>query len=257
MKLSTWNVNSINARMDRLLEYLDSSSPDVLCLQETKCLVENFPKDTLKHLGYESIAIGQKTFNGVAILSKKPIVELDIDLNQSVIGDQARLIAAKILDITVVSVYVPNGGDVSSPKFQYKMDWFDEFLLAIQDLANTGAKVIVAGDFNITTDDRDIYDPVEWEGQILCSPQERQVLSKFLELGFVDTFRLCNPELSAFSWWDYRQLAFPKNKGARIDYVFCTENLKDCCHESEIHRFMRKGKKPSDHAPVCAVFDLS
>lgn len=254
MFITTWNVNSIRARQERLLTWLKDAAPDVVCLQETKVVESNFPFDALKELGYHAATWGQKTYNGVAILSRTPLEEIEIGMGDGVDDDQARLIAATVNGIRVISAYFPNGRTVEDEKYQYKQAWMDRLLakLGSHDLANE--RLVLAGDFNIVPDERDVNRLDEWAGSVLYNPEMSAYFQKFLDLGLVDTFRLHNEEAGLYSWWDYRMLGFPKNNGLRIDHILASKALAPESVSARIERDMRKGKKPSDHTVVWAEF---
>ncbi|MDR2172950.1 MAG: exodeoxyribonuclease III [Burkholderiales bacterium] len=254
MKLAAWNVNSLNVRLPRLLGWLKKQTPDIVCLQETKCEDVRFPQDALREAGYQSCFYGQKTYNGVAILARQGMPMTEVCCGVEDYNDpQARVIAATVAGIRVVCVYVPNGQSIGSEKYEYKMQWCRYLRRYLQETLMQHPKLIVAGDFNIVPEDRDVYDPDAWRGQILCSDEERAAFRSFLSLGLVDSFRLFEQPPNTFSWWDYRQLGFAKNRGLRIDHVLISEALRSQCVASTIDRDERKGEKPSDHAPVMAV----
>lgn len=251
MKIASWNVNSLNVRLPRLLAWLDRQRPDVVCLQETKMEDSRFPEEVLREAGYASCCYGQKTYNGVAILARNG---LDIGAVQYGVPDyadpQARVLAATVCNIRIVCFYVPNGQAIGSEKFEYKMQWCRQATRYLQETLAAYTYVAVAGDFNITPDDRDVYDPEVWQGQVLCSDEERAVFQSWLTLGFQDSFRLFDQPPAVFSWWDYRQLGFAKNHGLRIDHILLSGKLAATCIASIVDREERKGDKPSDHAPV-------
>lgn len=250
MLLATWNVNSVRARYDRLVAWLDAKQPDVLCLQELKC--EQGILDALSFKGYEVAAACQRTYNGVAILSKRPLLDVRMGLQDSEEEppEQARLVAATIDGIRILSAYVPNGGTVGSDKFAYKLRWMDRLHRYLARHADKSQPLALCGDFNVAPEERDVHDPKAWEGEVLFHPDVRRALSDWSEWGLTDAFRIHNQEPGLYSWWDYRQLAFPKNRGLRIDHVFVTESLGSRVLSSYIDRNERKGSLPSDHAPV-------
>ena len=253
MKLVSWNVNSINARLDRFLPFLQEQQPDVICLQETKCQDEKFPSTILKELGYEYQYLhGQKSYNGVAILGKKRL-DLVSSLLPGINLDQARFIHVRSESYHIINLYAPNGQHITAPAFQYKMEWFEQLIRYLINHQKHGLPTIIAGDFNIARDALDVYDPDLFEGSLLFTKQERQIFSRLLDMGYQDIFRVLQPSVQMFSWWDYRQLSFPKNKGARIDYILCDTNVLSQCLQCTIDRNWRKGKKPSDHAPLILV----
>lgn len=255
MKITTWNVNSIRAREERLVAWLRAATPDVVCLQETKVVDDNFPFDALKQLGYHAVTWGQKTYNGVAILSRAPLTDVQMGFGDGAEEDgQARLIAATVDGIRIISAYFPNGRTVEDDKYRYKKEWMDRLLakLGSMDLANE--KVLLAGDFNIAPEERDVNRVEEWTGSVLYNPDMSAYFKKFLDLGLVDTFRLHHEEAGLYSWWDYRMLGFPKDNGLRIDHILASRALASSCRSARIERDMRKGKKPSDHTVVWAEF---
>lgn len=254
MKIATWNVNSLNVRLPRLLAWLPVMQPDVLCLQETKLDDTRFPRSELADAGYGVHFTGQKTYNGVALLVRDglgPVTDLVTALPDFA-DAQKRVIAGTVAGTRVIGLYVPNGQAVDSDKYAYKLAWCaaaTDFLRA--ELARHPA-LAVTGDFNIAPEDRDVHDPALWAGQVLCTDAERAVFRGWQALGLVDSFRLFEQPERTFSWWDYRQLAFPKNHGLRIDHILLSSALAAKCTACRIDRNQRKGDKPSDHAPVIA-----
>ena len=251
MKLVTWNVNSLNVRLPRLIEWLGANAPDVVCLQETKLEDAKFPVEELRQAGYASAFSGQKTYNGVAILTREGLAVGDVAQGIDGFDDaQKRVIAATVEGIRVVCVYVPNGQAVGSDKYAYKLDWCRAAAAHLRDALSRQPELAMAGDFNVAPDDRDVHDPALWEGQVLCSEPERAAFREFVAAGLADSFRLFDQPPKLFSWWDYRQLAFPKNRGLRIDHILLSRPLAARCTSSRIDRDARKGEKPSDHAPA-------
>jgi len=255
MFITTWNVNSIRAREERLLAWLNEAMPDVVCLQETKVVEDNFPFDALTDLGYHAVTWGQKTYNGVAILSRAPLEDIEIGMGDGVDDDQARLIAATVEGIRIISAYFPNGRTVEDEKYRYKQAWMDRLLAKLGSHDLETELLVLAGDFNIVPDERDVNRVEEWTGSVLYNPEMSAYFQKFLDLGLVDTFRLHNEEAGLYSWWDYRMLGFPKNNGLRIDHVLASKALAGDSVSSRIERDMRKGQKPSDHTVVWAEFE--
>ena len=249
MKVATWNVNSIRARLERLVAWLDLQQPDVVCLQETKVEDAGFPSDTLAAHGYQSVAVGQRTYNGVAILSRTPLTDIERVLPGGDDDPQARFVAATTAGLRIVSVYVPNGEAVDSPKFAYKLSWLDRLHAYAATLSPT-VPTVIGGDYNIAPAAIDCHDPVAWAGGLLCSDAERTAFMRLLDAGMVDLVRTLNPTTPCFSWWDYRMLGFPKNKGLRIDHLLVTPVLLARATAAGVDREARKGKQPSDHAPV-------
>ena len=251
MKLAAWNVNSLNVRLPRLLAWLAEHRPDVICLQETKLEDHKFPVTELETAGYTAHFAGQKTYNGVAILVRHGLVARDVTVGISGFEDpQQRVLAATVADIRIIDVYVPNGQALDSDKYPYKLAWLKALATMLCAEMATHPALAVLGDFNVAPDNRDVHDPAAWEGQVLVSPLERAALQVLLDVGLKDSFRLFDQPPNTFSWWDYRQLAFPKNRGMRIDLVLLSAALAARCTGSRIDRNERKGEKPSDHAPV-------
>lgn len=255
MKIATWNVNSIRARQERLFTWLAAAQPDVLCLQELKCVDDEFPMEEVRAAGYHCACFGQKTYNGVAILAKEPISDVVRGLGDGVEDPQARIIAGTVSGVRVFSVYAPNGQAVGSPAYEYKLSWFGRVRRYLDARHRADEKLVLAGDWNVAPDPIDVHDPVAWEGQTLFSLPERDALKVLCDFGLIDTWRRKHPGEQKFSWWDYRMLAFPKNRGLRIDHVLATAPLAERILASEIDREARKGKQPSDHAPVWTDFD--
>jgi exodeoxyribonuclease-3 len=254
MKVATWNVNSIKARKERLLAWLAHHRPDVLCLQELKLEDRAFPHAELLDAGYHAAVHGQKTYNGVAILSRVPATDVRVGLGDDVEDPQARLIRANVSGITIVSIYVPNGGELGSEKFNYKQAWLDRFDAYLKRTCDPAQPLVVCGDLNIAPDERDVARPEEWSESVLCAAEVRAAFQRIVDFGMVDCFRRHHAEAGLYSWWDYRQLGFPKNNGLRIDHILATKSAADRCTASFIDRDERKGKLPSDHAPVVAEF---
>ncbi len=255
MKLATWNVNSLNVRLPHVVEWLGNESPDIFVMQEIKQLTEAFPSAAFSELGYHTVANGQKTYNGVAIACRVPSMDHVVEL-PNFEDPQRRVLAASIGEVRVVNLYVPNGSSVGSEKYGYKLKW----LAALHDFLaaelKQNDKVVVLGDFNIAPEDRDVYDPVKWGDDILCSPAERKALYKLLELGLADIYRQFDQPAASFSWWDYRAAGFRRNAGLRIDLVLASKSMARACTGSRIDREPRTWERPSDHAPVIAEFSL-
>jgi exodeoxyribonuclease-3 len=258
MKIATWNVNSIRTRLERVTAWLAAHEPDVVCLQETKVVDDDFPRAELEDLGYAVETYGQKTYNGVALLSRHEMK----DVARGISGDgddaEARAIAATIDGVRVMSVYVPNGQSITSEKFAYKIDWLHRLLEGIDAERSPKDPMVVAGDFNIAPDDRDVYDPEQWRGRIHFHPKEHEALARFFDWGFADVLRAHHDEPGLYSWWDYRRGAFPRDLGLRIDLVLATEPMvrrsKDCVVDKDERKEPKGASKPSDHAPVVATF---
>ena len=254
MKIATYNVNSIRMRQDRVIAWLDAHRPDVLCLQETKVPDDLFPREPFEAQGYHLALSGQKGYNGVAILSRAPLAGVLRGLDDGEDEAEARLIAADVDGVRVVNAYVPNGQAPGTEKYDRKLRWMARMATYVRAAAARGPLVVV-GDFNVAPEDRDVHDPSLWEGQIHCSEPERAALRSIVDAGLVDGFRQLRPEPGLYTWWDYRQLSFPKNKGLRIDHVLVNPAVAGRLREASIDRDARKGKQPSDHAPVVAVID--
>jgi exodeoxyribonuclease III len=254
MKVVTWNVNSVGARRDRLLAWLGKHQPDVLCLQELKAVDEGFPRAEVEALGYHVALHGQRTYNGVAVLSREPITDVHKNLDDGLEEQDARLLSVRIGDARVICCYVPNGQALDSPKFAYKQAWLDRLHAYLLRRHTPSEPLLLCGDFNIAPEDRDVYDPEALRDDVLCHPLVRARWRTLLAFGLHDTFRLHVPDAGKYSWWDYRMLGFPKGRGLRIDHVLATPALAARCTGASIDRDERKGKQPSDHAPVLAEF---
>ncbi len=250
MRLATWNLNSIRARLPRLLAWLGRQQPDVLCLQELKVSQEQFPFAEVEAAGYHAAVFGQRTYNGVAILSRTPLREIEAGFGPEDDDPAARLISARAGDLQVLSAYVPNGQVVGSEKWEYKLAWLGKLRRHLDRQRDPGDKLALCGDLNIAPEARDVANPAAWEGSVLYCAEARAALGQVLAFGLVDAFRLHHSEGGLYSWWDYRMLAFPKNDGLRIDHVLVTEPLAPLCSGAFIDRNERKGQQPSDHAPV-------
>lgn len=253
MKLATWNINSIRARTDRLVKWLAAEEPDILCLQETKVEDTGFPVDALKGAGYEVAFHGQRSYNGVAIAAKQPITDVTRGFGDNEADDDARLISAKVGDLRVISIYVPNGQDLDSDKFPYKLAWYKRLRAYLDRTAKLDDQLVVCGDTNVTADDRDVWSPDAWRGKIHCSEPERAAFAEVVGFGLVDLFRKHNPDGGVYSWWDYRGVSFFKNQGLRIDHILATPSVAARSTACVIDRNARKGQDASDHAPVIAT----
>jgi exodeoxyribonuclease-3 len=254
MKIATWNVNSIRARIERVTAWLTAAQPDVLCMQELKVEEEKFPLTELQALGYQVAYSCQRTYNGVAILARSPLVDVRIGLDDGVEDAQARLISATVDDVRIISAYVPNGQTVGSDKYEYKLQWMARLERHLETHYQRAQALLLCGDFNVAPEARDVYDPVAWANETLFHIDARVALEKVRRWGLVDLFRLHHQEPGVYSWWDYRMLGFPKNRGLRIDHIFASESLARRNENCWIDREARKGKDPSDHAPVIATF---
>jgi len=253
VKIASWNVNSIRVREQHVLDWLEAQAPDVLGLQELKMTTEDFPANAFRAAGFDAVAYGQKTYNGVALLSRQEAV----DVREGIADfpdEQRRALAATYGDIRVVNLYVPNGQAVDSDKYRYKLDWLDALRDYLATELSRYPRMVVMGDFNIAPDDRDVYDPDEWRERILCSTPERDRLRALEALGFADSFRLFEQPEATYSWWDYRAAAFRRKRGLRIDLLLASADLASACTGSTIDPEPRKLERPSDHAPVFAEF---
>lgn len=244
----------MNVRQPQVFEWLQAHGPDILVLQEIKQLTEKFPGEELRELGYHSIANGQKTYNGVAVISKEtpnsPILEFpDFE------DPQRRVLACSIGDVRIINLYVPNGSEVGSEKYAYKLEWLSSLKRFLQAELQQHENVVVLGDFNIAPADADVYDPEKWGDAILCSPKERDALNAVLEIGLSDVFRKFEQPENMFSWWDYRAAGFRRNAGLRIDLILTSAAMTGRCTASYVDKEPRAWERPSDHAPVVAVFD--
>jgi exodeoxyribonuclease-3 len=249
LKLATWNVNSLAVRLPQLLDWLAANQPDVVVLQETKLTDDKFPAAEIAAAGWQAQWFGQKTYNGVALLSRTPAE----DVVRNIPGHDdpsARVIAGTVAGVRVIGAYFPNGQAPDSEKFAYKMTWLAALRGWVQAELAAHPRLVLMGDFNIAPEDRDVYDPVAWAGQIHCTPEERAHFQGLCGLGLVDAFRLFEQPPKSWSWWDYRNLAFRKNQGLRIDHILVAEALKPRVQTCTIDTAPRKNERPSDHAPV-------
>jgi exodeoxyribonuclease-3 len=254
-KLASWNVNSLKIRLEQVLDWLETSAVDVLALQETKLVDEFFPAAAFIDKGYHVVFSGQKTYNGVAVISRHPITEVVTDID-GLNDPQRRILACTVDGVRLINLYVPNGAAVDSDKYHYKLNWLQQVTLYIEEQLKQYERVAVVGDFNIAPEDRDVHDPAEWEGCILVSPAERDAFTRMLQLGLRDSFRRFTQEEGVFSWWDYRAAGFRRNRGLRIDHVLLNHYLYDLCTQSVIDKEPRKHERPSDHAPVWVELDI-
>lgn len=258
LKIASWNVNSLNVRLPLLLAWVDGARPDILALQETKVPDERFPAGELAAAGYHSVCSGQPTYNGVAILSREPAVDIVTDIG-GLDDPQRRILAATIPTslgpVRIVDLYVVNGSEVGSEKFVYKLHWLEKVAEWVAGEAKQYEYLVVLGDFNIAPDDRDVHDPELWREKILCSTAERAALNRFFQLGLNDTFRLFDQVEKVYSWWDYRMNAFRRKMGLRIDLVLASKSMASRCTASYVDMEPRRQERPSDHAPVVAEFD--
>ena len=253
MKIATWNVNSLNVRLPHVISWLTENQPDVLCLQETKQVNEKFEHDAFSAIGYHSYHNGQKTYNGVAIISKKELNNINFNL-PNFEDPQKRIISGILTNnnesVYIVSAYIPNGQAVDSDKFIYKMNWLNKFSEWVEKLTKKYDEIILTGDFNIAPEDSDCHDPDAWIGQNLVSPSERKAFKNILKIGFHDSYRKINPDLKEYSWWDYRMAGFRRNLGMRIDHILVSTKMVPNITHSYIDKKPRKLERPSDHTPV-------
>ena len=253
MKIASWNVNSLRVRLPQVLAWLEIHRPDVLALQETKVPDAEFPAGAFTSAGYHALCNGQKTYNGVALLSRSALSDCVTD-PPNLVDSQRRIVAATVGDIRVINLYVPNGSEVGSEKYQYKLNWLEkisDFLASERDLC---PQLVVLGDFNIAPEDRDVYDPEGWREQILCSTLERQAFQRLLDLKLSDAFREFEQPEGSYTWWDYRAAAFRRNRGLRIDHILVSDAMKREVQDCRVDIEPRKQERPSDHAPIYANF---
>ncbi len=251
MRIATWNVNSLKVRLPHVLDWLATHEPDALCLQETKTEDKGFPFAELEAAGYRALHNGQKTYNGVALLSRGEVSDVQRDI-PGFADEQKRVIAATLDGVRVVCGYMPNGQAVGSDKYAYKLAWFAALTDWLREELVRYPKLALLGDYNIAPDDRDVHDPAAWKDQILCSEPERAAFRGLLDLGLSDSFRLFEQAEKSYSWWDYRMLGFRRNQGLRIDHILISAPLVPLCRTCQIDKAPRKLERPSDHAPVIA-----
>jgi exodeoxyribonuclease III len=254
--IATWNVNSLRVRLPQLTDWVGGSPVDVLALQETKTPDAEFPTAELAAIGYKAVFSGQKTYNGVALLARTLPHDIVTDI-PGFADPQRRILAATVHDLRIVNVYVPNGQTLESDKYAYKLSWLEALCGFLAKELATYPQLLVLGDFNIAPEDRDVHDPVAWEGSVHVSAPERAALARLKNLGLDDIFRNFAQPAESFSWWDYRRAAFRRNHGLRIDLILASAPLAQCCAGVRIDREPRARERPSDHAPVVARFDIS
>jgi exodeoxyribonuclease III len=255
LKIASWNVNSLKVRLPHVLQWLEHAKPDVLALQEIKQVNEDFPLAEIQAAGYSAVCSGQKTYNGVAILSRAPLDDTATDID-GLDDPQRRILAATVGKLRILNLYVVNGQEVDSEKYHYKLEWLRHVSAYIKAELQRHPQMVILGDFNITPEDRDVHDPEAWREKILCSTRERSALQSILALGFSDTFRRFEQAAGSFSWWDYRAAAFRRNLGLRIDLILASHALAERCRAAGIDKEPRKWERPSDHVPVWAEFDV-
>jgi exodeoxyribonuclease-3 len=255
MKIATWNVNSLKVRLPHVLDWLSVHQPDVLCLQETKLEDQNFPVAAITQAGYRPTYAGQKTYNGVAILSREDASAVQVNI-PDYDDPQKRVLAATIRGVRMICAYIPNGESTESDKYQYKLKWLGRLIDWLKAELAAHPQLVLAGDYNIAPEERDVYDPKAWEGQVLFSEPERSAFRRMLELGMVDSFRIFEQPEKSFTWWDYRMNSFKRKLGLRIDHILLSAPLAQACHHCSIDRDARARERPSDHAPVVAEISI-
>ncbi|HEX4045223.1 MAG TPA: exodeoxyribonuclease III [Gammaproteobacteria bacterium] len=257
MTIATWNVNSLRARLPHVLTWLQDVKPDVLAVQETKVVNEDFPLQAIQELGYHVISSGQKAYNGVAIISRLPMPTEHIITDIPQHDDPQRRVLAVTINNTlrILNIYVPNGESVGSEKYQYKLRWLQHLDMYLQTELKTYPNIVVLGDFNIAPHERDVHDPAAWQGKVLFSEPERQAFQALLKVGFQDCFRQHAPDEQVYTWWDYRVNAFKRNMGLRIDHILASQTLAAHCVSCRIDKLPRSWERPSDHTPVIAEFE--
>ena len=251
MRIATWNVNSLKVRLPHLLDWLRRQQPDIVCLQELKLEDVNFPRAQIEAAGYQCAISGQKTYNGVAILSRAPLAEIQAGI-PGFDDPQKRVVSATVEGTRIVCAYVPNGQSVGSEKYEYKLKWFAAFERLLREELSRYPRLVVPGDYNVAPEDRDVHDPKAWAGQVLCSEPERAAFRKLLGLGLADSFRLFDQPEKSFTWWDYRMNGFRRNLGLRIDHILLSSKLAARCASCAVDLGPRRLERPSDHAPVVA-----
>ena len=250
MKIATWNVNSVKARLPHVIDYLREKSPDVILLQETKVVDEAFPALEIEELGYNVAVHGQKTYNGVAILSKRPIDDVVRSLGGDELDEQARYIEGTVGTVRVASIYLPNGNPVGTEKFTYKLSWMARLRDRMKELLETEETCVFGGDYNVCPSDIDVYDPSEFAGDALCRSESRNLFRSMIYLGLTDALRVFHPEPGVYSYWDYQRGAWPKDHGLRIDHLLLTPQAADRLEAADVDRRPRGKEKASDHTPV-------
>ncbi|MFQ5659241.1 MAG: exodeoxyribonuclease III [Gammaproteobacteria bacterium] len=255
MKIATWNVNSLRVRLPHILNWLDVVKPGILALQETKVVDEEFPVETFKRHGYQAVFSGQKTYNGVAILSRDNARNVNTTF-PAFPDPQRRILLAKVNTLSVLNLYVPNGSEVGSEKYAYKLEWLSHLLSYIDEQLEQNENLVVLGDFNIAPADADVHDPEAWRGKVLVSGAEREAFFQLTGKGLMDCYRLFEHEEQGFSWWDYRAGSFRRNRGLRIDHILASTALARLCMSCRIDKAPRRLQRPSDHAPVVAEFNI-
>jgi exodeoxyribonuclease-3 len=253
VKIVTWNINSVRARLNRLLDWLRKHEPDVVCLQETKVTDADFPRLEIEAYGYKAAFYGEKSYNGVAILARGEPEDVVYGFPGD--GGEKRVLSATVGGVRIMTVYVPNGNSLNSERFAFKLDWFDAFGKALDAAGKPGDPLVIGGDFNVAPEDRDVHDPERWRGKLLCTEPEREKFRALLDWGLADALRLHNPDPGFFTWWDYRMGGFRRDWGLRIDHFLVTRPVAERTREVTVDREERAGEKPSDHAPVVLRLD--
>lgn len=256
MKIATWNVNSIAIRLEAVFNWLQKTQTDVLCLQETKCVDEKFPLEAIRNFGYDAVFMGQKSYNGVAILAKHKLENPQYNFADDDADAPKRLIAATINKIRIVNTYIPNGTELWTDKFTFKLDWLQRLRKMFDANSPKDSDVLLCGDFNVAPEELDVWSVKNWTGKLHFSKPERAAIHHVKQWGFVDVFRQINGDLQEFSWWNYREGAFPKNHGLRIDHIWTSQSLAEKCVGCWIDREPRTWERPSDHTPVVAEFKI-
>lgn len=256
MKIATWNVNSINARLPHLTKWLVEAGPDIVCLQETKCVDEGFPYQEIHDAGYLSAFYGQKSYNGVAILSKYDLDDVQKNFPDDDDESPKRLIAATVQGVRIVNTYIPNGTELWTDKFTFKLDWIQRLRKYFDATCDRDGQVLLCGDFNVAPEESDVWNVAAWEGKLHFTKTERAAIHYVKQWGFVDVFRKVNGDVKEFSWWNYREGAWQRNHGLRIDHIWTSPALADKCTACRIDKSPRSWERPSDHAPVIAEFTL-
>ncbi|MEJ2760064.1 MAG: exodeoxyribonuclease III [Gammaproteobacteria bacterium] len=253
--VASWNVNSLRVRLDQVLAWLEREQPDILALQEIKLDNDQFPAAEIEAAGYTALYNGQKTYNGVAILSRDTGEILATDF-PGYDDPQRRILGAAYGGLAVLNLYVPNGSEVGSDKYDYKLGWLEQLDAYTRDLLDAWPRCLLVGDFNIAPTDEDVHDPEAWRGKVLCSEPERAAFARLIETGLADCYRLFPREVKEYTWWDYRAAGFRRNRGLRIDHILASSALKDRCRDCRIDIEPRRLDRPSDHAPIIATFDI-
>ena len=254
MKIATWNVNSLKVRLPHVIDWAHEQQPDVIVLQETKLTDDRFPLEAIAEAGYRAAYAGQKTYNGVAILSREAQEDVQTDI-AGLDDPDRRILAATIAGVRVINLYVVNGREVGSEKYEYKLRWLAAVTGFVRAELERFEHLVVLGDFNIAPEDRDVHDPEAWHEKILCSTPERDALGRLLDCGLQDTFRLFEQEENSFTWWDYRAAAFRRDMGLRIDLILASQGMAKRCTACSIDKAPRRRERPSDHTPVMAEFE--